>query len=271
VRGQRQRALLRGDVGDQPCHQRVLQRDSPACGGFDDGAAKLLGVHRPDERLRAVQRVEQFAVACAVAVEVGAHPDDDSGGAGGVGQGPHEPPAVCLRAGREDLLELVDHEQQVVGDLAQQHAQVLRIGGEFGADVDRGPLVGECRRQLGDRVRAGSETKCLPHWAARPARNREDLPAPDAPNTPTNGRSRTSASNLPTSASRPKNLSASVTWYAASPTYGASPWSTVSVASSLLRAVHSSTSPPQARTNALVTARLGGLRPAAASDSAAGE
>ncbi|TWP51036.1 hypothetical protein FKR81_18385 [Lentzea tibetensis] len=106
--------------------------------------------------------------------------------------------------------------------------------------------------------------------ATSPARSTDDLPEPDAPNTPTNRFSATFACSLRTSLSRPKKRSASSGWNAPSPTYGED-CSVSGMVTSAAAACHlrrqSSSSPPQARTYASVTASVGSLRPPAASAS----
>ena len=127
----------------------------------------------------------------------------------------------------------------------------------------------------------GLSARSLSQRGSRPARSTEDFPAPDAPNTARNGALVSLVSRSSTSRSRPKKRSASSAWKAPNPTYGGrSPAGDTgasvavtasSAATARHRRSHSSASPAQARTYAMVSDRLGSLRPAAASDSAATE
>ncbi|REH17466.1 hypothetical protein BCF44_1459 [Kutzneria buriramensis] len=117
----------------------------------------------------------------------------------------------------------------------------------------------------------------------RPARSREDLPTPDAPNTETKRSAATSRASSSTADSRPKNRPASAVWKAAGPTYGPSPsparasaWSLVrraanSAASARQRRSRATRSPRHAPMYASVTASVGNFLPPAASDSVPAE
>ena len=61
----------------------------------------------------------------------------------------------------------------------------------------------------GEDTGTSATTAVRSHDATSPARSSDDLPDPDAPNTPTNGRSATNSRSDASTASRPKNRSAS--------------------------------------------------------------
>nr|WP_125803447.1 hypothetical protein [Actinoplanes sp. ATCC 53533] len=119
VRDQRQRAGLVGDVGQHRVHQRRLDPVAGPLGRAGDDGAQVGVVHRADQHLPVPQGRDQAGMPGAVRVEVRTHAEHDAGpvgAAGGDGQQAvqKQPPGAVVAAEREDLLELVDHDDQQV-------------------------------------------------------------------------------------------------------------------------------------------------------------
>ncbi|HEX5114112.1 MAG TPA: hypothetical protein VFW65_02830 [Pseudonocardiaceae bacterium] len=140
VRQQWQHAVLSGAVGHDLGDQRRLHHRPGLPGRSGDRCPELLGRHRAHQELAPLQFPGQAGVLGAVAVEVGAHAQDHPHPAArpmSALQQQRDEPATfrLLGADGEDLLELVDHHEQV---------GVRGLGGQCGPVVAQGALA---RRQ----------------------------------------------------------------------------------------------------------------------------
>ena len=173
-------------VGEQDLDQAVLDRHAGLARGFDDGAAQVGVVHRPDDHLRLLGGTGEFGVPQRAAVEVGAQGDHHRRGERA--QLLDERGALVLVDGRaEDLLELVDDQERGVGggrrergerglarreqhrwaavrrgrgerrdDTGPQHRRLARAGG---TDHHQGPVAGAVAERRHDDVHQGGASE----------------------------------------------------------------------------------------------------------------
>ena len=140
-----------------------------------DRAAQLVAAHRPDEHVVGAQQPRKLRVGRAAPVEVGADGDEHERAAARIARACGERVGergalVLVAAGREDLLELVDGDDQpAVGRGARRSpARAPRSGCSPGRSSASG------QRSLPGSTPAASA-------ASSPARSAEDLPLPDGP------------------------------------------------------------------------------------------
>jgi hypothetical protein len=166
VRQQREYAHPVVRAGHELGEQGALDRVSGPHGRFGDGPAQFVQGHRPDHDLGVVERRHQLRVTGTVGVEVGPHAQHHPAPAAlltcGGEQGVDEPGAfVGLSAEREDLLELVHHQQQFGSAglrserLPDDAVQPAGVGGQLGPDRRGRPSGGG-----GERDRALLQWVC---------------------------------------------------------------------------------------------------------------
>ena len=122
---QRQRAGAIDDLPHQLGHERRLERDAVLFHRAGDRALQLERAHRGDDFGAVAEQLTETAVLQWTVVEVGAQRGDDADPTLVVGDGAHQADEEAIRRRRvdlgEQLLELVDHEQQLRA-VVRQHA-----------------------------------------------------------------------------------------------------------------------------------------------------
>ena len=157
-REQRQGAWLVLDVAQQRVDQLGLDAQPDPLGGALDRAPQLLARHRAHQHVVGADQARQLRISGAAPVEVGAHREHD-GGVRSHEQIDEPGPLVLVTAGREQLLELIDH--QKAPSLAAE-------------SLGRAP-------QLAQRLLAGADQRLRPVVAAgqHAARQRRQQPGSD--------------------------------------------------------------------------------------------
>jgi hypothetical protein len=233
---------LVADVMDDRVFQtRFDDHPGPGRRSLDD-LPELGFSHRTHQRVVVLQEVGQDRVCGTAAVEVRPDGQDDENSLAGLDRLDERldeaAPFRVVVALREDLLELVYHQQQthLVGlveqDLLDGQAERAGVLPQLPGQRDRrkarqrryaqGHLLDRVRTRRHDhRLPACAAGQGTPHKAgSSPARTTDDLPLPDGPMTPRNWASANLATRLATSSSRPKKNLASSGWKAARPLYG---------------------------------------------------
>ena len=158
---QRQHAVAtRPQVAEQDLDEAGLQLEPGGTGGAGDGLDEFRVAHRVDHELVVLHGFEQFGISEAAAVEVGSHAQHDQGGTRPVAQCGDEVAALgFVGAEREDLLELVHHDDQPGAARPQRRPQrappvpaAHAVGqlGHVGAEELRRPFA-----QRADGIRGG--------------------------------------------------------------------------------------------------------------------
>ena len=162
-RHQRERPRVIGDRADHVVRELGIRQDvAGALGRLDDDPHQILarGVAEQHQRGRQqrAQRRQRLEVRDEVVADRRDHADRQVGGRRELGERGGEPRAlVAARAQREQLLELVDHDDDRAPGRGLGHARRggHRRGREQGREIGSDDAdVGEPRRQRGERCRA---------------------------------------------------------------------------------------------------------------------
>ena len=152
---QRERAGLLGDIGEHRGDQAGLERHIHTLRRARDRAFELLGRERDHGLHTGLEQLREAPVEERPVVEVGAEGDDHAEPAAGVGRRRLEAleevrPDRLVLDQREDLLELVDHEDEV-----------RSVGGEQSQDrpVETVPVTLQLLHQARGWIRGGAEQR----------------------------------------------------------------------------------------------------------------
>ena len=143
--------------------------DAGACflGGLGDGQPQLPFGHR-GHQIAVLDRAGQLRVVRAAGLEIGAYAEDDQGrglvvrpvpdGGRGVQRGDERAPLLFIRALGEQLLELVNHQQQLPAVLRRRSVRVGR----------RAPRLRQRRLSRGEREPGRIGVKSSPYFEPHP-------------------------------------------------------------------------------------------------------
>ncbi len=170
-------ALGRAEVEQEPVDEIGCQLDAGPAGGLGDRQAEVTASHRADHDLGSLEHGHELGDGCGERVEVGAEPDRHEPRRRGIHDQADELLACLLRRVGEQLLELVDHHQQVLrGDLA---GRTLQRRDRIGPGRHHGDRPVPRQRALPDRGDdAGAEHRGLAGARCADDDDRTALPDP---------------------------------------------------------------------------------------------
>jgi hypothetical protein len=187
---QRQRTRLGAGVLEDGVDQPLLELQPDPARRLLDRLAHRVAAHRADEHLPATDQLRELPVGRAALVEVRAHRHHDDARPAGRRRGVDQvreqgPPLGVVRAQREHLLELVDHQHDpLLGGVRAHHLDECEMQGPRvrTQTVERRrhrPARRQRGRERGERRRPRPEDARAPVAAERAAQQRRQQPGAD--------------------------------------------------------------------------------------------